>query len=93
MNNNAWNYYKREIRPAVYKLKEKVWPKPFWYEVWIDLDERFDDEVWPAIKGLPVEAAAKYVLDWLIAQERFYSSPRYYQMLDKLVAYADFQPA
>lgn len=92
MNNKAWNYYKKEIRPLVHNLLEnKLKGKHFWYEVWIDLDEQFDDEVWPMIKGLPVDAAAKYIFEWLVKREEFYDSPKYYEMLDKLVATADFQ--
>lgn len=92
MDNKAWNYYKKEIRPLVHNLLEnKLKGKHFWYEVWIDLDERFDDEVWPMIKGLPVDAAAKYIFEWLVKREEFYDSPKYYEMLDRLLATAEFQ--
>ena len=94
MNDKAWNYYEKEIQPLVYDLMDKKMEgKYFWYEVWIDLDERFDDEVWPVINGLPVEAAAKYVFEWLVRRDEYYDSPKYYEMLNKLVAAADFQPA
>jgi hypothetical protein len=94
MNDKAWNYYKKEIQPLViYLVHKKMEGNHFWYEVWIDLDERFDNEVWPVINGLPVEAAAKYVFEWLVKRDEYYGSPKYYEMLDKLVASADFQPA
>lgn len=89
MSNKNWEYYRRNIYPVVKEMQEKKGVK-LWYEVWIDLSEQFDDKMWPTIKDLPVEAAAKYVLNWLVEQEHFYDSPHYIEMLNGQLSQADF---
>jgi len=92
MYNKGIEQMQSELLNEAMKLKQNVWPKPFWYEVRIDYYERFETEVYPIVKNMPKQNAAKYVLNYLIEREKFYSSPKYYEMLDRLVASADFQP-
>lgn len=80
-----WKYFVENIKPLVHKIKEEKHPKPFWYEVWIDLSDYFDTDVWPNIKNMAVDAAAAWTFEYLLRRDRFYSSPRYYEMLDKMV--------
>jgi len=78
----AWEKYNNTIKPM---LKEREDCQGLWYETWIDLGEAWEDKWFEAFKFMSdkeiVEACAKY----LNQQERFYDSPDYYDMLDKMV--------
>lgn len=80
-----WIYFNENISPLVNEIIEKRHPKAFWYEVWIDLSDYFKTDVWPHIKDLPIEAAAEWTFQYLLKRDRFYSSPHYCEMLDRLV--------
>ena len=91
---------KAVIDKLYYDMKERVGllmkaenRKPFWYEVWIDFGEDFDEIIYPKIKDLQPDAAARYCLDYMERRERFYGSPYYYAMLDKMVADVKFEAA
>lgn len=79
----AWEKLDGTIIPA---LKKRPDCKGLWYEVWIDLDESWEDKWFAAFRLMKdediIEACAKYLNE----QERFYSSPGYYDMLNKMVA-------
>ena len=56
----------------------------FWYEVWIDFDEVFND-LYPMIKDLPFEGGLDLCWGYLCRREAYYSSPTYYQDLDNML--------
>ena len=66
-------------------LKKREDCKGLWYETWIDLDEAWEDKWFAAFQFMTdnqiVDACAKYLNE----QERFYDSPDYYDMLDRMV--------
>ena len=72
------------------KLMNERGIKGFWYEVGIDFDENFEDEIYPVICNMSHDKAVEYCLQYMIKRESFYDSPRYYQMLNRLVAVSDF---
>jgi hypothetical protein len=67
-------------------MREQKREKGFYYEVWIDFYEDFESEIYPAISNMPHNDAVKYCLKYMERREQFYSSPRYYQMLNRMVA-------
>ena len=85
--------HKREVEKAWEKLNNTILPmlkkredcKGLWYETWIDLDEAWEDKWFAAFQFMTdnqiVDACAKYLNE----QERFYDSPDYYDMLDRMV--------
>ena len=81
--NEGWDKYTKVIKPA---LHERPDCSGHWYEVWVDLDEDWDEMWLRTFRFLGdneiVEACAKYINE----RSRFYDSPDYYDMLDKLVA-------
>ena len=68
------------------KLMKERGIKGFWYEVGIDFDEDFEDAIYPVICDMHYDKAVVYCLQYMIKREAFYDSPRYYQMLDRMVA-------
>ena len=77
----AWEKLDNTILPMLHKREDC---KGLWYEVWIDLDEAWEDKWFSAFQFMPdkeiVEACAKYLNE----QERYYDSPDYYDMLDRM---------
>lgn len=77
----AWEKYNNTIEPM---LKNREDCQGLWYETWIDLHEAWEDKWFEAFKFMTdkeiVEACAKY----LNQQERYYDSPDYYDMLDRM---------
>lgn len=77
----AWEKYNNTIEPM---LKNREDCQGLWYETWIDLHEAWEDKWFEAFKFMSdkeiVEACAKY----LNQQERYYDSPDYYDMLDRM---------
>lgn len=78
----AWDKYDKVIDPA---LKKRPDCKGIYYEAWIDLHEDWVEMWFKTFRFLGdeeiVEACAKYLNE----QERFYSSPDYYDMLNNLI--------
>ena len=77
----------KRMEDSVRKLmREQGREKGFYYEVWIDFYEDFEDEIYPVISTLSDDDATKYCLQYMEKREAFYYSPRYYQMLDRMLA-------
>lgn len=79
----AWEKYNNTIEPA---LLRRVDCKGLWYETWIDLSETWLERWFASFCYMNdeqiIDACAKYLNE----RERFYGSPDYYDMLDKMVA-------
>ena len=58
---------------------------PFWYEVFIDFSEAFDDSIYPLIKDLPYEAAFDLCWGYLQRRDDYYASPSYIEDLNKML--------
>ena len=57
----------------------------FWYEVFIDFSEDFDDVLYPLIKDLPYEAAFDLCWGYLQRRDDYYSSPSWIEDLNKMI--------
>lgn len=79
----AWEVLDKVIKPMLYKRPEV---KGLWYEVWIDLDENWLDKWFSSFRYMDNVAIVEVCVKYLNDRERFYSSPDYYDMLNKLVA-------
>ena len=79
----AWEKYDNTIEPM---LRERADCKGLWYETWIDLSDTWESKWMQSFRFMSdkeiVEVCAKYLNE----QERFYDSPDYIDMLDKMVA-------
>ena len=58
---------------------------PFWYEVFIDFSDNFDDVIYPLIKNLPYDAAFDLSWGYLQRMDDYYSSPKYVDDLDEML--------
>lgn len=58
---------------------------PFWYEVFIDFSENFDDVIYPLIKNLPYDAAFDLSWGYLQRRDDYYSSPNYVGDLNEML--------
>ena len=84
------NKIKHESKEKLYEklyndIKERCKEKKerFWYEVFIDFSEDFDDVIYPTIKDLPYDAALDLCWGYLVRRELYYSSPQWIEDLDK----------
>lgn len=84
----CWEKYDNTILPMLHKREDC---KGLWYEVWIDLDECWEEKWFASFRYMSdkdiVEVCARYLND----QERFYDSPDYYDMLDRMVKDAKWE--
>jgi hypothetical protein len=78
----CWEKYKNTIHPA---LNRRPDCKGLWYEVWIDLDECWEGKWFSSFRFMKDEDIIEVCAKYLNEQERFYSSPDYTDMLDKMV--------
>ena len=80
---------KEEIDTLYAKLRTELVHKSnnakhsFWYEVFIDFSEAFDDSIYPLIKDLPYEAAFDLCWGYLQRRDDYYASPSYVEDLNK----------
>ena len=79
----AWEKYNKIITPALCKRPDC---KGLWYETWIDLDECWEEKWFASFRFMKDEDIVEVCAKYLNEQERFYSSPDYYDMLDRMVA-------
>lgn len=75
---NALNEYNSKM----YKEEHKHW----WYEVFVDFDEDFDEFIYPKIKGMDYEEQYTFCLGYMFRRDNYYSSPQYYNDLDEMVS-------
>lgn len=85
---NVQDYTKEEVFKRLYHdtvkfSNEGGREKHFWYEVFIDFDEAFDEEIYPRIKNLEYEDALTYSIGWMAQMDRYYDSPQHYESLNK----------
>ena len=69
--------------PALYK---RIECKGLYYETWIDLDESWEEKWFSSFRYMKDDEIVDVCVKYLNEQERFYSSPDYYDMLNKMVA-------
>ena len=79
---NAWEKYDNVIHPMLNKRPEC---KGLWYEVWIDLTDTWIDKWFSTFRFMKDEEIVEVCVKFLNKQERFYDSPDYYDMLNRLV--------
>ena len=79
----AWEKFDNTIKPMLHKRPDC---KKLWYECWIDLDECWEEKWFASFRFMKDEDIVEVCAKYLNEQERFYSSPDYYDMLDKMVA-------
>lgn len=77
----AWEKYDNTIKPM---LKKRADCANLWYETWIDLSDTWVDKWMQTFRYMSdndiVEVCAKYLNEC----ERYYDSPDYYDMLNKM---------
>lgn len=79
----AWEKYDKTIIPALSKRPEC---QKLWYEVWIDLDECWESKWFSSFRFMKDEDIIEVCSKYLNERERYYSSPDYYDALDRMVA-------
>ena len=79
----AWEKFDNTINPMLLKRPDC---KKLWYECWIDLEECWEEKWFASFRFMKDEDIVEVCAKYLNEQERFYSSPDYYDMLDKMVA-------
>lgn len=79
----CWEKYDKTILPALYKRTEC---KGLYYETWIDLDESWEEKWFSSFQYMKDDEIVDVCVKYLNQQERFYSSPDYYDMLNKMIA-------
>jgi len=67
--------------------KHKAW----WYEVFADFCEDFDETIYPIIKGMDVKSAFTYCLGYMYRQDDYYDSPQWLKDLDDMIKDCDFK--
>ena len=65
-----------------YEKEHKHW----WYEVFIDFGEDFDELIYPKIKDMGYEEQYTFCLGYMWERENHYFSPDYYKAMDAMVA-------
>ena len=91
ININGKNVNEQDINVLHDKLKKGLikksnsMPNHFWYEVFIDFSETFDDGLYPLIKDLPYEAAFDLCWGYLQRRDDYYRSPNYYEGLNEMI--------
>lgn len=74
------NPTEEELDDLYYKLKKALCKRAkdtdtnFWYEVWIDLDEDFDETIYPLIKNMPFDAQVDFCWGFLCRCDNYYFS-------------------
>lgn len=63
---------------------------PFWYEVFYDFTENFD-EIYPKVRGMDFEEAFVYCVGICTLQDDYYNSPQYFDALNKALSKATFK--
>lgn len=82
---------KEKVDALYYKLKHELVYKsnhskhPFWYEVFVDFNEDFDEVLYPVIKDLPYWAAFDLCWGYLQSREDYYDSPSWIEDLNKMI--------
>ena len=79
----AWEKYDNTIEPM---LRQRADCKGLWYETWIDLSETWENKWMQSFRFMDDKAIVEVCAKYLNEQERFYDSPDYIDMLDKMVA-------
>lgn len=72
------------------RANQKNPKESYYYEVLIDLDEKFDTEIAPLIKGLNIEQAADKVIEYMNEREKYYLSPQHYADLNTMLKNVKF---
>jgi hypothetical protein len=70
-----------------YESEKKHW----WYEVFVDFDEDFDDAIYPIIKDMDISAAYTHCLGYMYMRDAYYFSPEYFEDLNEMVRNCKFK--
>lgn len=63
--------------------------KSWWYEVFIDFDEDFDDFIYSQIKDMDYEEQYTFCLGYMWRRESYYFSPDHYDALNKMISHLE----
>ena len=63
--------------------------KSWWYEVFIDFDEDFDEFIYPQIKDMDYEEQYTFCLGYMWRRESYYFSPDHYDALNKMISHLE----
>ena len=69
----------------MYENEHKHW----WYEVWADFGESFDDVIYPKIKDMSHDEQYTFCLGYMWERDGYYFSPAHYEFLNKMVKEID----
>lgn len=93
---NEVNYSKEVIYALYKKLKAdliaynnkryKEEHKHWWYEVFIDFDDDFDECIYPKIKDIEYDGQYTFCLGYMFRRDEYYFSPNYYKSMNAMVA-------
>lgn len=64
-----------------YEEEHKCW----WYEVFIDFGEDFDEFIYPKIKDMDYEEQFTFCLGYMYRRDNYYFSPEHYDALNEMV--------
>lgn len=78
----AWEKYGNTVEPA---LKKRADCANLWYETWIDLEESWIDKWMQSFQFMSDKEIIEVCAKFLNEQERFYDSPDYIDMLNKML--------
>lgn len=78
----AWEKYKNTVKPA---LKKRADCANLYYETWIDLEESWIDKWMQSFQFMSDKEIIEVCAKFLNEQERFYDSPDYIDMLNRML--------
>ena len=70
-----------EYNSKRYKKEHKCW----WYEVFIDFGEQFDDCIYPIIKDMNYQDQFTYCFGYMERCDNYYFSDEHYESLNQMV--------
>lgn len=69
-----------------YATEHKAW----WYEVFCDFGQDFDDAIYPVIKDMEVYQAYTYCLGYMYMRDSYYNSPAWINDLNNMLKNCKF---
>jgi hypothetical protein len=70
-----------------YATEHKAW----WYEVFCDFSEDFDNAIYPIIKDMEVYQAYTYCLGYMYMRDSYYNSPAWINDLNNMLKNCNFK--
>jgi hypothetical protein len=78
----------RKLRADLSKYNSDMYEKEhnhWWYEVFVDFDEDFDEFIYPKIKDMDYEEQYTFCLGYMYRRDAYYFSPNYYNDMNEMV--------